>query len=177
MGRADATAPHARAEDRVIAFPERVLSLSQPWCWAVMDRIARKHVENRSWAPPIDLIDKFIAIHAAKSWDDRKIFQIEAELELATPIGYLLRYGYQPPSRREIYTSGAIVGVARIDRVVTDPRKLAPDQQKWFFGPYGWVLTDVTRFDTPIPVSGKQGLWRVPDDIKPGISEQIRIAA
>jgi hypothetical protein len=32
-------------------------------------------------------------------------------------------------------------------------------------GPYCWILEDVTRLEDPIPIAGRQGLWRVPQDI------------
>ena len=44
----------------------KALSLSQPWCWAVMHELVRKHIENRSWQPPIEMIGQVIAIQPIK---------------------------------------------------------------------------------------------------------------
>lgn len=159
----------------------KAISLSQPWCWAVAHPEVRKHIENRTWAPPISMIGQTIAIHAAKSWDDRKQYRFIAPdrsySAIHTPIGYLLGHGFQPPARRELYPSSCIVAVATIDRVVTKADTLAEDQQKWFFGPFGWVLTDVRRLEEPVPAGGKQGLWTVPAELEAGINAQLLRAA
>lgn len=150
----------------------RGLSLSQPWCWAILDPVARKWVENRTWAPPIAMIDQVIALHAAKSWD-----------KAGTP--FLLRLGIEFPARYDLYPSAAIVGTARIDRVVTDARTLPPEQARWYMGPttpdgrtvYGWVLADVRPLARPIPCRGLQGLWPVPPDVLADIDSQRSAAA
>ena len=151
----------------------KALSLSQPWCWAVMH--AGKHIENRSWAPPIEMIGQQIVIHAAKSWDDKKEYRYLDEWP-RTPVGYLMRLdAWDPfhfPARREMYPASAIVGIATIDRVVTKPDTLPEDQKHWFFGPYGWVLTNVINIPRPVACPGKQGLWTVPDPIVAEIREQ-----
>lgn len=163
----------------------RALSLSQPWCWAVAHPEVRKHVENRTWAPPIAMIGQTIAIHAAKSWDGAKRYRARWDsdgIERAmswdfTPIGYLLHYGFEPPARKDLYVTSAIVAVATIDRVVTRPDTLAPDQKRWYFGPFGWLLTNVRRLEEPVPARGKQGLWTVPAELEPGIEAQLPRAA
>lgn len=159
----------------------KALSLSQPWCWAVMDPVVRKHIENRTWQPPIGMIGQTIAIHAAKSWDDKRQYHVYVDagrIEMKTPIGFLLWHGFVPPwSRTELYPSSCIVGVATIDRIVTRPDTLDEDQRKWFFGPFGWVLTNVRRLEETIPASGKQGLWNVPPDLERGIHAQLPRAA
>lgn len=137
----------------------RGLSLSQPWCWAILH--GGKRVENRTWAPPIAMIDQVIALHAAKSWDDEGM-------------RYLLRFGIDAPARFDLYPRAGVVGTARIDRVVTEARTLAPDQARWYMGPenadgktvYGWILADVRVLTTPIPCRGLQGLWPVPLEVE-----------
>lgn len=149
----------------------KALSLSQPWCWAVLH--AGKHVENRSWQPPIAMIDQQIAIHAAKSWDDKAVYMSAATLTPLTPVGYLLGHGIDTfPSRRASYDESALVGLATIDRIVTTADTLAEDQKRWFFGPFGWVLKNVLALPRPIACAGKQGLWNVPEDVLGQIREQ-----
>lgn len=131
----------------------RFLSFSQPWLWSITDLVVPagfavepKRIENRTWMPPISMIGQRIALHAAKSFDD-------------DAVGFFLRLGIDWfPARRELYATSCIVGVATIDRVVTVPSTLRPGQRPWFFGPYGWILTDVQRFADVVPMKGGQGL-------------------
>jgi hypothetical protein len=146
----------------------KVLSLSNPWPWAIFhpDPAIRKDVENRTWAPPISQIGQMIAIHAAKSWDD-------------SAVSYFLGLGITDfPARKDLYPTGAIVGVATIDRIRTgDPAHPPADcpvsQRKWFFGPYGWFLSDQIALATPIPMKGAQGLRDVPPDVYAQVFEQV----
>jgi hypothetical protein len=149
----------------------KALSLSQPWCWAVLH--ANKHIENRSWQPPIEMIGQQIVLHAAKSWDDERqyVYREHGHLGLLTPIGMLLAMGLEPPSRRDLYQVSALVGIATIDRVVTKSDTLPEDQKRWFFGEYGWVLTNVLSLPRPIACTGKQGLWTVPAPLTAEIAE------
>ena len=146
----------------------KAISLSQPWCWAIL--YADKHIENRSWQPPIGMIDQQICLHAAKSWDvERRTIGDH----YVTPFGYLLALGFDSaPNRKDLYPASAIVGLATIDRIVTVADTLPDDQKRWFFGPFGWVLRDVRRLPTPIPCRGFQGLWHVPDDVLDQVTEQ-----
>jgi hypothetical protein len=98
------------------------------------------------------MIGQRIALHAAKSWD-------------ADAIGFLLGLGIESfPSRRDLYPASCIVGVATIDYVRTSAAGFPEDQRKWFFGPFGWFLSDVREFATPIPATGRLGLWRLDAD-------------
>jgi ASCH domain len=133
-----------------MGIPMRALSFSQPWLWSILH--AGKRVENRSWPPPVAQIGQRFALHAAKSWDD-------------DAVGFMLKLGVDhAPARRDLYPAGAIVGVATIDRVVTVDRTLADDQKRWFFGEYGWILTDVVAFRDHLSATGKQGLWTLTED-------------
>jgi hypothetical protein len=144
----------------------KALSLSQPWCWSLFDPLADKGVENRSWPPPFKMIGETIAIHAAKSWDERgwKFFD-----ELG-----LTHY----PKTREQYVAGAIVGIATIADVISRGDlfangKLAPHQVRWFFGDYGWLIPVRTPLLKNIVCGGKQGLWTVDPLIETEIHEQL----
>lgn len=139
----------------------RILSLSQPWLWAVLH--AGKHIENRKWQPTSAAIGQRIALHAAKSWDD-----------IAFP--FFIKLGIEHPRRREDYETSAILGVATIDRIVTDASSLPPDQARWFFGPFGWVLSDVRVLRHPIPRSGAQGLRHLEEAAERQVSEQLEAA-
>ncbi len=140
----------------------RFLSFSQPWLWSITElpEPIAKRIENRTWMPPISMIGQRFALHAAKSFDD-------------DAISMFIRYGIDHPGRRELYTAGAVVGVATIDRIVTEPRTLG-DQARWFFGPFGWVLVDVRRLAIPIPLKGAQGLRELPADVTAAIESELR---
>jgi hypothetical protein len=125
-------------------------------------------VENRKWAPPIDLIDQRIALHAALSWDDGAIYGPDRDQR---PIGYLLSLGFDPPARRQLYPSGALVATAIIDRVVTDKRTLTLEQERWFFGPYGWLLRDVQLLANPVTATGRLGLWTLPPELEQAVMQ------
>lgn len=54
--------------------------------------------------------------------------------------------------------------------VTTDPHRY------WLIGPYGWVLTDVVRLASPVPVRGAQKVWNLPADVAAQVEEQARLA-
>ena len=139
----------------------KFLSLSRPWDWAIFDPVARKHIENRTWAPPIAMIDQEIALQSAKSWDE-DAFRFFDELGISNY-----------PARYDQYPSGIIRGVVTLDRVVTETKTLAPDQARWFFGPYGWCLDAVTPFETFAPCKGAQGLRDLPADAEVAVQHEI----
>lgn len=148
----------------------RFLSLSRPWPWAIFDPVADKGIENRSWAPPIDLIGHVIALQAAKSWDDGAI-------------SFFLKLGISHfPNRKDLYPEGVIVGVATLDRVVTTARTLTPVQARWFFEPteerpnYGWVLANRIALRSPVPCKGAQGLRTLVPEIAAQVQSQLEAA-
>lgn len=139
----------------------KFLSLWQPWLWAILDPRARKWVENRDWMPKIEMIDQRIALHAAKTFD------VDA-------VSLFLEYGIDWfPARKDMYPTGAILGVATIDRIVTDKRRLPEDQQRWFFGEYGWLLRDVIALPEPVPCRGERGLRVLPPDVERAVNDQL----
>ncbi len=138
----------------------KALSFSQPWLWAVL--YGGKRVENRKWAPPIRMIDQRIALHAAKSWDKNY-----------GPTFDLMGQSARMPQRFDLYTKSAIVGVATIDRIITDPKSLPEDQRGWFFGPVGWILSNVIPLTQPIAATGALQLWQVPPVLESEILEQL----
>lgn len=124
----------------------RGLSLTRPWPFAFLHG---KRVENRSWAPPRNMIGQWIALHAAKSWSD------EDRLFIKETLGGI----YVPE-----LPSGTIFALARLTGFAEDEgdKRLPDDQHKWFFGPYGWLLSEyweVSPAEPRITCAGAQGLW------------------
>jgi len=137
----------------------RGLTLWRPWAWAICH--AGKRVENRDWRPPAWMLGCFIAIHAGKTLDDQALAELQEDgsLDLATA---------------EVPRDGGpqgIVAVARLARVVDASAQLPPDQWRWFFGAYGWVLEDVVAIE-PVPCRGARSLWPVPPEVLVAVRER-----
>jgi hypothetical protein len=128
----------------------KALSIRQPWCDSILS--GAKPVENRSWSTRYRGL---IALHAAKTIDEEGIAWHRAG-------------GHALAPRIE---TGAYLGVARLVDVV------AAHESPWFFGPWGFVLTDPVRLQTPIPARGMLGLFTPADDDVPRIRAAARWAA
>lgn len=131
------------------------LTLHQPWAQMIIE--GHKNIENRSWKPPEELIGSFIAIHAGKTYD---------------PIASIIirqRFGIHIDDIDKL-EMGAIVAVARLDGVLTD------SDDPWFYGPYGWMLGDVTPI-APVLCPGAQRLWRLPESALTQVRTNFRLAA
>jgi hypothetical protein len=147
----------------------RALTLWQPWGWAIV--AGHKLVENRPWAPPRNMIGVPFAIHAGKRWDEDGADGI---LDLLDADDF--------PADPLVRAAGAVIGVATIERVVhgtalrglpEDADALAPEQRRWYFGPYGWVLRDVRRLDVAVPCRGFQMFWSLPPEVDAEVRRQL----
>lgn len=126
-----------------IVVVERALTLHQPYATAVRDRI--KHCETRSW---FTHFRGYIAIHASKK-------------KLA---GYALL---------DSLPTGALLCTAYLEDVVPITQELIEQitEQEynwgdWTLGRYAWKLRDVVPFEKPIPMRGRQGLWKLDEPLK-----------
>jgi hypothetical protein len=149
--------------------------MKQPWAWAIVD--GGKWIENRSWEPPDALLGEVFAIHAGLKKPSTEL--IEAAIECANEDGH----GIAVPREFQL---GCILGVATLDGYVTDhdeddhnrcvlahgdaddgtamiPRVI---ESPWFFGPVGFVLSDVRRLREPVPCKGALGYWELPPDVE-----------
>lgn len=138
----------------------RGLTLWRPWPWSIVH--GSKRIENRPWWSD-GLEGNWIALHAGKRWDDdgaAKIRAVHAEMSGSSddhPLG--------------------IAGVARVVGVIHrgNDSLMRADQIRWYFGPYGWVLEEVTPIN-PVPCRGAQGLWSLPDNVLETVRERFRKA-
>lgn len=137
----------------------KALSIKQPWLWAITN--LDKRIENRTWKPPLWIIGQRIALHASKQYDNAGRMAIKEICGTIPLAKYELSLGY-------------IVATAKITGWVNErgfgtglglflPSTLIDD--KWFFGPIGWILEDVQLLDEPIPCKGALRLWNVPQEI------------
>jgi len=122
------------------------LTICQPYAELIAS--GEKRVENRTWSTAYR---GPVAIHAGKSraWlrdEDKK----NADLVF-----------------------GAVVAVGLLTDCVKWRGKntVLPKHLHWMTehahceGPYSFVLSDVHRMEVPIPCTGKQGFWFLPDDV------------
>ncbi len=122
-----------------------------------------KRVENRSWALPVSLLGKPLAIHAAKA----RRYGGEAVEDIAEDYGV--------DGRDLVF--GAILavsipmGLARID--IFPERRVEVvwgEVPEWVRmhrhseGPFGLVLSQIRPLPEPLPWKGQQGIWQVPDE-------------
>jgi len=123
-----------------------------------------KRIENRPWAPPAELLDATIAIHAGRAWSEewnRKSLELLA--------GQTIN-GVSPEHFKHVE---GIIGTVRIIgwcdasgvRIRSWERLgLCVSDRAWLTGPIGWVLRDAKLFREPIPARGFQKLWHLTPD-------------
>jgi hypothetical protein len=135
-----------------IAPGPRVLSIRQPWAWAIAS--GRKKVENRTWQTPYR---GTVYIHASSNRDANAVEWIRRKVRVIVP---------------DDLPRCAIVAVAELTDVVT--RKRARRFGKWFEGPYGFVLTNVRPLRSPVRTLGKLGLFQPSSALKRSVERQTR---
>jgi activating signal cointegrator 1 len=131
----------------------KALTICQPYAELIMR--GQKRVENRTW--PTSYRGPLL-IHAgkSKSW---------LSLDDVT----LRDTAYDIPFHEMEF--GAIIGVATLDLCVHISLTNAVKGYEWLRahehtnGPFCWVLSNVKRFDKPIPFRGRQQLFDVPNDL------------
>lgn len=137
----------------------KALSILQPWAWLIVrpdvtDPPARaelrangliKPVENRTWQT------RFrgpVLIHAGKKWGR----------EQREDLAYVRACFPDIPLPHE-FDRGGIIGRATVIDCVDDM------DSPWFFGPFGFVLTDQSAFPRMISFKGALGFFEVPDAV------------
>jgi len=130
----------AQTKEYVVYRRLPALSVAQPWAWAIFG--AGKNVENRSWAPPDELLRGWIWIHASKQFDRNGQNEI-------------VNRGIPMP-RVTLFPMGRVIGAVKVIRAAERYPSV------WFKGPIGWVLEDPQALPLPVKVDGNDRLW-VPD--------------
>jgi hypothetical protein len=133
----------------------RALTLWRPWPYAIFHAPlhSAKRIENRPWKPWPSIIGQRIVLHAGKA------FQKDAVDDI---LDNVLLEG-EPRVLPAEATHEGIIGVCTIAGHVETAEDAALEagqgQERWFSGPYAWLLTDVRAFKEPIKCKGAQGLW------------------
>jgi hypothetical protein len=137
-----------------IAPGPRVLSIRQPWAWAICT--GRKKVENRTWNTPYR---GTVYIHASSRTDWNQADWIEETFRIRVP---------------DELTNSAVVAVAELRDVgdVVTGRK-GKRFGRWFEGPYGFVLANVRTLRKPIRMNGQLGLFRASNQLQKRVQSQL----
>ncbi len=134
----------------------KCLSLWQ--VWAELVRRGLKLNETRSWPMPASLVDKPLAIHAAKvRFDSTDYFddfcrQLLDDAVLERPLVY-----------------GAVLCVVHPDKSVPSERmRVGLSQRELLYGNYedkrfAWPFQDIRVLPKPIPLVGRQGIFDWPE--------------
>jgi activating signal cointegrator 1 len=148
-------------------FP--IISLWQPYASLIFAG-AKLH-ETRGYPPPLKYVGGFIGIHATAKFPPLKLISEELH-ELCMDV-FGCSYNYTLPQ-------GAILGVVRLSDGL-ETNNISPANERdfaagdWAPNRFAWPLSDITKFETPIPAKGKQGWWKYaishpPENIEPGAS-------
>lgn len=129
----------------------KAISVRQPWPWAMFN--AGKKIENRTWATHYR---GPILIHAAKGLTKREYEDFAEWWNFSFPRRPLQSYPLCPAMAS--LPRGGIVGRAKLVDCVTK------SDSPWFFGPYGFVLEDVTPLPF-VPMKGDLGVFEVPESL------------
>ena len=144
-------------------FPDRALTLWQPWAWLVMHGF--KPIENRPKSVTYSSFRGPIWIHSGLHFDEERYDMAAALLRRIHP------YARMPARSRFLdYPRGVILGRVNVIGV------LPPGGSKmdWHFEDhYGFILRDVVKLAQPVKCRGYQGIWTVPS----ATLEELRKAA
>jgi hypothetical protein len=132
------------------------LTIRQPWANCIVH--GDKRIENRTWPPPNPVVGEPLAIHAGMVLDD----------DPATT-HFVYDVMQMPFWDESELVRGAIIGVARLVEV------LQASDDRWFSGPYGWVLEDVLPIE-PVVCRGRPGVWTVPTAVLATVREHYHTA-
>lgn len=130
------------------------LTLHQPWA----SLIGLKLLENRSWRPPWVAVGRPLAIHAGKTIDYGAVHVLQSK-----------GVSFDPQD----LPSGALVSVSVLLGSIDEEPAPEDPQSRWWVGPYAWVLDGVKKLPKPIPCRGRQGIWKVPEDIHAEVVRQL----
>jgi activating signal cointegrator 1 len=154
----------------------KALSLWQPWASAIA--CGAKRIETRSWETSYR---GPLLIHAAKTKDWLPYREIRSDLGSERgEVGFKAVMAAKIPSEF-VFPLGALIAVAELvaclptsggreqlqamgelhDLLDANPQERALGD--YSPGRYGWVLSNVHALPTPIPYTGRQGLFDVPD--------------
>ena len=148
----------------------KALPLWQPWASLVV--VGAKCVETRHWCCPPHLIGQRIAIHATKT---KTHLGLVGRSPFAERLLAALEAGTLVEEAGGGLPLGALIGTVVVDHSSRMSEEYCAwlatrDPEEFAFGHYepgrfAWVLRDVVRLPEPIPFTGRQGIFDVPDEL------------
>jgi len=143
------------------------LTLWPEWAYAVA-RLG-KRVENRTWIQR-PLKGKWLCIHGGKYIGGERgggAGEVAEVLSVGGIRGYT-RAELDAHLAAARACQGKIVAIAKVaDFVKADP-------SPWFFGPWGWVLSDVQVLREPVAARGMSGVWSIQGELLQQVRDQLR---
>lgn len=133
------------------------VTVHDPWPFAFLE--LGKDIENRGWIPSADRLRRgnTIALHAGSCQSVTK--RVERNAQLFREMDRLRKTNGQLHFP-ETYDVRGIFALAIVDGFTNE------SDSPWFVGPIGWLLQDVFRLPVAVECPGKQGLWRVPEQLE-----------
>lgn len=168
----------------------KTIPLWQPY--ASLIAVGEKRIETRHWSAPASLICRRVAIHATKGTGPGGERAYRELLNTEPFRSALAEHGLDSDAHRGLHRDpvtgelaplipadalprGAIVATAVLDRctemtaqVIAMLELNRPREHAFGYyepGRYAWVLRDVKPLATPIPFTGSQGIFDVPDEL------------
>ena len=160
--------PKGVIDRQVIILVMKALSLTRPWPFAFLNgpERLRKRIENRTWRPPDKIIGRQILLHAAKSWDENGREFISKVLGVPVP-------DKRASQQSVLFARCTVEGSIESWDQSRFFDCLGPEQEQWFFGPHGWILSDLIAIPRPIFCTGRLGLWDVPASLWQNVKDQL----
>lgn len=107
------------------------------------------------------MIGEYLALHASNTYSQFYRGWIAERMELPVPNRLEAR-------KSEIFAICRLIGYTAN---ILDQR-ISFKQRKWFLGPYGWLLDELTALARPVPTTGGQKLWRL--ESRPGVLDALK---
>lgn len=148
----------------------KALTIYQPWASLIM--VGAKECEFRKWdyrTRQRDLAGQRIVIHAGarpiKPAEIEDIFERIADNEsaldhdLAVPLLNRLREAHKCRGVLELAAGLGTAVIGEPARAIDLFADTVNDSSRIDHSMWAWPLTDIERFDEPVPVRGAQGFW------------------
>lgn len=145
----------------------KALSLWQPWASALFT--PHKRIETRGWSTSYR---GKLLIHAAKTWNrvcKQSLYELQHDDTLPISVNV------------DLYPLGVLLGSVELVNVrpTNELRPRISDSElrlgDFADGRFGWITENPQRFDTPIPYSGKQGLFDVPREVVEAAERRVGV--
>ena len=166
----------------------KALPLHQPWAQLVA--LGKKRIETRAWTPPASLFGTTIAIHATAGGLSKRdeLALIERNECIYDALKHLADAPADPclDGAKAIAARlprGAVICTVRLVRVTQisahgADRLALLNPEEHAFGDYtpgrfAWILDSAQALAAPVPTTGRQGIFDVPDHHLPGIPAQL----